>query len=533
MSDSDHTLYSRVGTGLLAAAAALTIGVIVYSFVNPVAKFDPVAEGFVYAEGDQLMLEGEPFRYAGSNAYTLMLESQSGVELIMKTFVEQEFTVARAWAFFDTGAPDGTKGVEIDSRGISFQYWDEELGRPVVNEGPNGLERLDYMIYSAGQNGIKLVLPLVNNWTAFGGMDQYVRWADGDYHDDFLRDETIKGWYQDWVSHVVNRVNPLTGIAYKDDPTIMAWELGNEMRCSESGPYPSSPDCSSEIFVEWAEEMADFLKEQDPHHLIGFGGEGFLCSDPSSPSTLLNCEESADPVALLALENIDIHGIHVYPNHWLPTDPVAADEDWEDWAADWIIEHGKIAANAGKPYYLGEYGWIDQYERLLVFDHWLEAFYDAGGDGSHLWIMQPAASIAPPTDSVGFTQQCPGPACNLITNWSLHVRDGVDWNSFPPISETSFGASQNGASVTLDVLANDKAFGDATLDPATIDLDPSTAGIQTVFDSGKGVFEVVDGVVEYTFGGEGSGSARIYYSVSDSEGRTSAEARIAVARSTD
>lgn len=35
-----------------------------------------------------------------------------------------------------------------------------------------------------------------------------------------------------FLQTVLNRYNSFTGIHYKDDPTIMAWELMNEPRCT-------------------------------------------------------------------------------------------------------------------------------------------------------------------------------------------------------------------------------------------------------------------------------------------------------------
>jgi hypothetical protein len=37
-----------------------------------------------------------------------------------------------------------------------------------------------------------------------------------------------QGWFKDHIKTVINRVNTISGVAYKDDPTIMTWELSNE-----------------------------------------------------------------------------------------------------------------------------------------------------------------------------------------------------------------------------------------------------------------------------------------------------------------
>lgn len=541
MADTDRR-NRIIGTTLMSIGGAAVIGAIVVGLMSQASEPAPEVTGspepsvsaepgpsvdpaaFVTADGADLVRGGERYAYAGANAYTLMFEAPLSVDAHMQIAAEQNLSSLRAWAFFDTGTEDGDLSVEIDTRGIYFQYWDAEAGKPAFNDGPNGLERLDYVLASAAEHDITLVLPLVNNWVNFGGIDQYVRWAGGEYHDDFFTDPQIKQWYKDWVAHLMNRTNTITGIKYKDDPTVLMWELGNELRCSDSGPFPSSDECGSDMMVQWADEMSTFLREQDPNHLIAFGGEGFLCTEPDSDEWLYNCTESADPVALLALDNIDVHGIHVYPNHWEPT---PTPEGWQAWAAEFIDIQGQIATDANKPYYIGEYGWLDQGQRMLVFDDWLQHFYDAGGDGSHFWVMQPADSIASPPDGLGFTQRCPGPSCELVGNWSQHMGQGVPWTDFAPIAENDFAFVSATEPTVLDVLANDKVYAPAEFDPATLDLDPEVSGVQTVFETEHGTFEVVDGVVVFT-PSDVRGGPRISYSVADTNGVSTGSASLSV-----
>jgi mannan endo-1,4-beta-mannosidase len=338
------------------------------------------------------------------------------------------------------------------------------------------------------------------------------------WHDDFITDETIKSWYKAWVSHLLNRVNTVTGVVYKDDPTIMAWELANEMRCSESGPYLSSAACNSSTILAWVDEMSTFVKSIDRNHLVSFGSEGFLCSNYGRSDTLTNCTESADPVAVTALPNIDLHGIHIYPDHWNPTEPT---DDWAAWGVWWIEQQAAIANDAGKPFYIGEYGWRGKDTRLPVFERWLTAAYDAGADGTNFWMMQPTNPGFTPADNDGFVVYCPSAVCTLVSRWNAVVGGQAEWNDFGPIGDGEFVTTSTGEETTFSLVANDLAFGDAQLDLSTVDLDPTSSGIQSSLSLERGTYAVRDGIVTFTPLPGVEGSARMQYTIADSLGRVS------------
>jgi CshA-type fibril repeat protein len=88
--------------------------------------------------------------------------------------------------------------------------------------------------------------------------------------------------------------------------------------------------------------------------------------------------------------------------------------------------------------------------------------------------------------------------------------------------------------VVIDLVGNDTASGGATLDPSSIDLDPSTPGQQTTFNDPKGVFELISsgpdaGKVRFTPAlGVNTDVVSIPYTINDSFGQTSNPATITV-----
>jgi mannan endo-1,4-beta-mannosidase len=474
--------------------------------------------GFVVRDGADLKLDGKRFRFGGSNNYYLMYKSRTMVDDVFADAKAAGFTVLRTWGFLDIGNSDGSNSVAGIADGVYFQYWDGDS--PAYNDGANGLERLDYVLAAARAAGIKLVVPLTNNWRDFGGMDQYVRWANGQYHDDFYTNPTIRGWYKDWISHVLNRVNTITGVAYKDDPTVMTWELGNEPRCVGSNVYPRSPNCTTDTLVAWADEVSRHIKSVDRRHLVSVGDEGFFCDGPDAPHWTANCGDGVDTVRFGKLPAIDVMSYHLYPDHW-GTDAA--------WGTEWIKRHSAEAAKVRKPVMLGEFGLRDKSTRNPVFREWTDAAISSGADGFLYWILSGISddgSLYPDYD--GFTVYCPSPVCTTLSNATDSIQHWWRAPRYRPVADHDAVTTEFNTAATVRPTDNDIAYG-VSLRPETLDLDPARTGRQSKFATAAGLFQVTAvGVVTFTPAGGFAGRTAASYTVRDGRNKTSNAADIVV-----
>nr|CAD1836936.1 unnamed protein product [Ananas comosus var. bracteatus] len=212
---------------------------------------------FVGVQGTEFVLNGQPFLFNGFNSYWMMHVAAEPAERGKVTEVLREaaangLTVCRTWAFSD----GGDHALQV-SPGMYNEF---------VFQG------LDFVISEAQKYGIRLILSLVNNFKDFGGRAQYVQWAQNagaavNGEDDFYTNEVVKGYYKNHVKTVLTRINTMTNMAYKDDSTIMAWELMNEPRCQS--------DYSGKMINGWIQEMSTYAKSLDEKHLLEAGMEGF------------------------------------------------------------------------------------------------------------------------------------------------------------------------------------------------------------------------------------------------------------------
>jgi len=508
-----------VSTHVRIAAAALAAVLASSAGARPASPGAPaVGRGFIQRVGRELRMNGAGFRVAGASNYYLMYKSRFMVDDVLQTAKDAGFNVIRTWGALDIGDADGAGSIRGKADGVYFHYWDGAA--PAFNDGEDGLQHLDYVVWKAGQLGLRLDIGFVNNWNDFGGMDQYVAWRGGQYHDEFYTDPVIRGWFKDWIAHLLNRVNPLTGLAYKDDPTILVWELANEPRCQAYGRYPTSGTCTTETLLAWADEMSRFVKSIDRKHLVSAGDEGFFCI-PGATSAMDDCSSGVDTVALADLPAMDVMSFHLYPDAWGQTDPA--------FGTRWIERHIQAGRQIRERVMLGEFGILDKARRNTIYKEWTDTVLLNGGGGALYWMLAGKQDDGTPyPDYDGFTVYCPSPVCTTFSNFADMVLLRGPF-TFPPVADDDQATTEVDAPVTLAPVANDVTYWFSSLAPGTLDLDPATAGVQRQWTTEAGTFAAqADDTVVFTPAAGWYGKAHGAYVVSDSWGRASNVAALTV-----
>jgi len=239
---------------------------------------------FVSVSGTGFSVNNKKFTFVGTNAYWLpYLNTDDDVRDTLANMSKSGISVVRTWAFNDvTKVPDSG----------SFLLLIKD-GKLTLNEGANGVQRIDKLVKFAKEFNIFVTFTLTNNWfptvnappaakaTAlprnflsnnYGGMDLYVQqFGDKMKHDEFYTNKKVRKAFDTYVSLIVNR--------YANEPSIVAWELANDARCSST--LPASADCNTNTVTRWHAETASLIRSIDPNHLITPGDHGFSC--PTCP----------------------------------------------------------------------------------------------------------------------------------------------------------------------------------------------------------------------------------------------------------
>ncbi|TFD60910.1 hypothetical protein E3T39_07290 [Cryobacterium suzukii] len=254
---------------------------------------------FVQRDGSSLMLNGEQFRASGTNIYWLGLDENVGgvnyptffrIKDALDTAAEMGITVVRSHMATSTSQDNADPLALMPALG---QY----------NE--QAFRTIDFAVAYAGTLGIRLVLPLTDEWEYYHGGHRDFTTPLGLDADQFYSDPSAITAYQDYVDYILAHTNSITGTRYVDDPTIMAWELGNELEG---------------MTLDWINTQVAHIKHQAPQQLVAAGRRFDI--DPDT----------------LAAPDLDIVDVHYYP----PT-------------AERVSADAAVVAAADKVYIAGEY----------------------------------------------------------------------------------------------------------------------------------------------------------------------------------
>ena len=268
------------------------------------------SSAFVTRSGTQLMLNGSPYRVHR----TQHLQREQRRQLLVHARLGQR---ARHFAGGHRSREGGLPGLVLPVRG------DAQRGRD--------WSAFDHTLAVARRHGVKVIATLVNQWGECEGWSSYPEGYKGEswYRSGYRTQPSSPGMpatYRQWVAEVVSR--------YRDDPTILAWQLVNEAeaRTSYTGSCPSS---APEALRAFAADMSSLVKSIDTNHLLNLGtiGSG-------------QCGATSDDYkSLHALPDIDLCEFHDYTGAVMPGD------QWNGLAT-------RIAqcAQLGKPLFVGEIG---------------------------------------------------------------------------------------------------------------------------------------------------------------------------------
>lgn len=248
----------------------------------------------VVRRGDQLFEGATPFRFLGLAAPNLQAnESQLRPDFSNRFPDEYELRDTLGALQRLGGRATRTFSLSVfhpDDKGVPVYL----TARRTYNE--EAFRCLDRLLALCPEYDVRVILPFIasQSFNTIRGVDEFAQLA-GKPGIAFWTDAEVKADFKHFLTFLLNRRNTVSGRIYKDDPAILAWQLGNEFT---SYPYDRrlDPAALSPVILDWSREMAAFIKQLDPNHLVM---EANGC----------------DSEALLADPNIDVISEHLY-EYW-------------------------------------------------------------------------------------------------------------------------------------------------------------------------------------------------------------------------
>lgn len=329
--------------------------------------------GFVQSSGTSLVLDGQPFQIFGASIYQT---SNNG----------------------HTADPDQVFGWAADANLNTVRLSDiflQTTNDPGAPYAEADWQWIDALIARAGNQGMKVILDLSSyrNWLVWsskidnGWVVNCEPKQDRSPVDYAALDPYTVAHRADWttfMTFVANRVNTVSGIRYRNDPTILVVSIAGEpigagyLECGKANSEQELTD-----FFVWA--LAEW-KSLDPHHLRSTGGLHGTYAGLDGNGDPIPSGQLVDGIAIFGLADNTLPSVHTYPPQ-TTTLPLADGQ---------TPVLAPVAQALGKPWFTEEFGFRqeegDEF-RATEFD----AIYDAqtayGSAGSLFWNLGPELGV--------------------------------------------------------------------------------------------------------------------------------------------
>ncbi|GAA5820854.1 hypothetical protein JCM3770_007269 [Rhodotorula araucariae] len=208
-----------------------------------------------------LSLDGQPFIIVGPNIYWLCQDENYGPlgSYTDKGRIREALAIAVAM---------GANTIRALTCGISVGTY---LGKNPYNLEPAfgqinqaAWDVRDYVLFAAREYGLRVIMTLTDNYAYYhGGKYDHLNFKKGALANGgaaFYTNRAVIGAYMYYIGQFMIRVNSYTGVAYVDDPTILAWETGNEL-----GGYINAEMWPPAL---WTSQLNTYIRKYDKNHLL-------------------------------------------------------------------------------------------------------------------------------------------------------------------------------------------------------------------------------------------------------------------------
>lgn len=303
--------------------------------------------------------------------------------------------------------------------GSNIAYYDNfHLGVapvPQLDMIESGYAKLDMIINEANTYGIKLVISLADNPT-YNSKLIFVNWAnaiDGTAistsypYRGFFDDTGPRNLYKQIINYTANRINTLNGNAYKDDPAIFSWELGNELRydlfTSEGGTQNTINSTNIIAMKNWIIDVATYIKSVDLNHMVGFGAMSHTWQYATGDTVSNGSGYGVDYNIFSAIDAVDYLDFHFYPTQGGDGSQIKKygqrlgypNAITGDGLRAQLVDYTAVGKANGKPVVCFEVGFPREvigsntyyplYPRVNTFTDIFDTLFDAGADGVLIW----------------------------------------------------------------------------------------------------------------------------------------------------